>query len=260
MKIPKFATKAPFRRVFRSCEAHFGTRVPFYSTVTPISQLRNGCEAPKREKSQFCSQSSILKSISKLRNHFLAHECHFEAPHTHFAAAKWLRNLHTLKSFSAHTMSWHVIAAPPFRQLLDTIRSLNEVQIMYAISHFKAWEVRSLELQTMHNLELNRRSYGHLKTSAQSWAKISQPRHHLEGCFVGAKPLFGTWVPFAAQFPSFRSCEMGCEINFGLRNHFWALKWLRNHLQASKGPSSCEIDLRNGGRFAKTPCKAKGSC
>ena len=36
---------------------------------------------------------------------FLAHECHLEAPYTHFTAAKWLRNLHALKSFSAHTMS-----------------------------------------------------------------------------------------------------------------------------------------------------------
>nr|CAN84131.1 hypothetical protein VITISV_043503 [Vitis vinifera] len=102
---PDFATKVPFRRVFRGCEADFGTRVPFRSTVTLISQLRNDCEVPKREKSQFRSQSSILKSISQLQNHFLAHECHLEALHTHFTAAKWLRNLHTLKSFSAHTMS-----------------------------------------------------------------------------------------------------------------------------------------------------------
>ena len=41
MKIPNFATKTPFHRVFRNCETNFGTRVPFRSTVTPISQLRN---------------------------------------------------------------------------------------------------------------------------------------------------------------------------------------------------------------------------
>ena len=55
VKIPNFAAKAPFRRVFRSCEADFGTRVPFRSTVNLISQLRNTCEIPKREKSQFRS-------------------------------------------------------------------------------------------------------------------------------------------------------------------------------------------------------------
>ena len=57
---PDFAPKVPFRRVFRGCEAHFGTRVPFRSTVTLISQLRNGCEVPKREKSQFHSRTPIL--------------------------------------------------------------------------------------------------------------------------------------------------------------------------------------------------------
>ena len=31
MKIPNFVAKAPFRRVFRSCETNFGTRVPFRS-------------------------------------------------------------------------------------------------------------------------------------------------------------------------------------------------------------------------------------
>ena len=42
VKIPVFAVKAPFRRVFRSCETKFGTRVPFRSTVTSISKLRSG--------------------------------------------------------------------------------------------------------------------------------------------------------------------------------------------------------------------------
>ena len=37
MKIPNFAAKDPFRKVFRSCETNFGTRVSFRNTVTPIS-------------------------------------------------------------------------------------------------------------------------------------------------------------------------------------------------------------------------------
>ncbi|RVW78400.1 hypothetical protein CK203_051458 [Vitis vinifera] len=90
MKDPIFAGKAPFRRGFRSCETTFGTRVPFRSTVTLISQLRNGCEMPKRKNFQFRSQSSISQGVSQLRSHFLAHEYHLEAPYTHFVASKWL--------------------------------------------------------------------------------------------------------------------------------------------------------------------------
>ena len=84
-----FAAQEPsFRSCESGCESTFGTRVPFRSTVTLISQLRNGCEIPKCEKSQFHSRT-------------------------------------------------------PFRQLLDTSRSLPEVQIMHVISCLKAWEVRS---------------------------------------------------------------------------------------------------------------------
>ena len=35
---------------------------------------------------------------------------------------------------------------------------------MHAIYHFKAWEVRNTILQTVHELDLKRRSYVHLKT------------------------------------------------------------------------------------------------
>ena len=62
--------------------------------------------------------------------------------------------------------------------------------------------------------------------------------------------------------PKIAPCENGlrCEITILLRNNLQASKWLRNHLQATKWPSGYEIDLRNGGGFVKTPCKAKGCC
>ena len=54
---------------------------------------------------------------------------------------------------------------------------------MHAIYYFKAWEVRNIILQTVHDLDLKRRSYVHLKTHctkvqnsfqrANSSAKIS---------------------------------------------------------------------------------------
>ena len=39
-------------------------------------------------------------------------------------------------------------------------------------------------------------------------SSISQPRHHLEGCFAAVKPPFGTQVPFHSPVHSFRSCKM----------------------------------------------------
>ena len=46
---------------------------------------------------------------------------------------------------------------------------------MHTICHFKSWEVRSPELQTVLDLELKRRSYGRLKTIVQSWTEMLQP-------------------------------------------------------------------------------------
>ncbi|WKA06685.1 hypothetical protein VitviT2T_024575 [Vitis vinifera] len=60
VKIPIFAVKAPFRRVFRSYETKFGTRVPFRSTVTSISKLRNGLRSGLQER-LFTAKSTISK-------------------------------------------------------------------------------------------------------------------------------------------------------------------------------------------------------
>ena len=172
-----------------------------------------------------------------------------------------------------------------FATVGNIFEALNRVQIMHTISLFKACEVRSLALQTVHNLGVKWRSYGRLKTSAQSWARISQPRRHLEGCFVAVKPLFGTRVPFAAQFPSFRSYDtavkspLSCETNFWhmraiskprtlilqlqneLRNQFWAgksllsckmaMKWSPSFEWAVKSPPSIEMAFKLQNWLAK---------
>ena len=80
---------------FGNCEADFGTRVPLRSTGTPISQLRNGCEAIKRENPWFRNQSLIPQGISQLRKRFW-HTCATsQHSDTQFATtkriAKWLR-------------------------------------------------------------------------------------------------------------------------------------------------------------------------
>ena len=50
VKMPIFAVKASFCRVFRSCKTKFGTRVPFCSTVTLLSKLRNGLRSGLQER------------------------------------------------------------------------------------------------------------------------------------------------------------------------------------------------------------------
>ena len=124
---------------FRSCE-----EVPWHTSSisqarTPVSQLRNGCETSTPWNPLFRSREAIWKGVSQLRNHPLAHECHFAAPYTHFAAAKWLRNPPCLKILQRA----HHEAAPPFWQLLGTFRSLSEVHFMHTIFHFKSREVKS---------------------------------------------------------------------------------------------------------------------
>ena len=69
---------------------------------------------------------------------------------------------------------------------------------MHTILRFEAREVRSITIQMVHELELKRRSYGRLKTTAQSWAEISQPKAHFAAAKWDAKPTFGTRVPFCS--------------------------------------------------------------
>ena len=67
-------------------------------------------------------------------------------------------------------------AAPPFQQLLDTFQSLSEVKIMHEISHLKAWEVTSPQLQTLLDLDLKRKSYGRLKMTVQTMSGNVAPQ------------------------------------------------------------------------------------
>ena len=55
-----------------------------------------------------------------------------------------------------------------FWKLLDTFQVLYDVYFMHTIFFFKFWEVRSPEFQTVLDLELKRRSFGHLKMTVQS--------------------------------------------------------------------------------------------
>nr|CAN61214.1 hypothetical protein VITISV_028435 [Vitis vinifera] len=234
VKKADFATKVPFRKGFRGCESTFGTRVPFCSTVTLISQLRNGCEIPKREKSQFRSQSSILKSISKLRNHFLAHECHLEALYTHFAAAKWLQNLNTLKSFSSSNYVYNI----SFQSLgSQKSRASNSAQFGGEMKKLWSFEDKCAKLSENFVAET---PFGRVFHSCETnfW-------HTSAICSI---------VPFISKL------RYSCKITFELQNHFLAheshFAAPYTHFRAAKSLLSIEMPAKSPPSFemaAKSP-------
>ena len=65
-------------------------------------------------------------------------------------------------------LNGNVTAAPHFATVGHVFGALSGAQIMNTICHFKFWEVRSPMLQTVLDLELKRRSYSCLKTSAHT--------------------------------------------------------------------------------------------
>ena len=136
------------------------------------------------------------------------------------------------------------------QQLLDTFRVLHGVPFMHTICFFKAWEFRSPTLQTVCKLELKQRSYGHLKTIASSYAKISQLRNELRKfrspkpisqlrnelrneihlrnfarCFAAAKPPLRTLVPLRKLKLHLHSCEPRYEIHLCKLRYLPPTKW-----------------------------------
>ena len=88
---------------------------------------------------------------------------------------------------------------------------------MHTIFHFESKEVRSPTFQTVHKLELKRRSYGRLKTTASSCAKRN---------------------PLAKFCKVFRSCETTCKHMCATSQVETPSSQLRttlqNHLQVAK--------------------------
>ena len=111
----------------------------------------------------------------------------------------------------------------------------------------KSWEVKSPALQTVRDLEVKWRNYGRLKTSAQSWAGISQLRRHLEGCFVASKPPFGTRVPLHSTSTPIS------QLWNGLRKSPFSVKFPFCCEMISKLQNGCEI--RNDLQIAKLTCE-----
>ena len=68
----------------------------------------------------------------------------------------------------ADAKSSHAMQNSKDRSCKENLEHLLESSFLHVIYHFEAREVRSPMLQTVHNLELKRGSYGHLKANAQS--------------------------------------------------------------------------------------------
>ena len=118
------------------------------------------------------------------------------------------------------------------QKLLDTFRALTRVHFMHNICCFEAQEVRSPTLQMVHELELKRRSYGHLKTTVQSWVEISQPKAHFatlaHKCHFAAHASIFAAANHVVKSPS--SCETSCKSSPSCR----IISKLWNHLQVEK--------------------------
>ena len=61
-------------------------------------------------------------------------------------------------------LNGNVAATPNFATVRYVFGVLPGAQIMHTIYHFESWEVRNPVLQTMHDLDLKRRSYSRFKT------------------------------------------------------------------------------------------------
>ena len=140
-------------------------------------------------------------------------------------------------------------------QLWDTFRVLLGVHFMHTICCFKSQEVRSPTLQTVHELELKQRSYGRLKTTAQSWAKwaakislgVSQLRNHplAHECHFPAPYAHFAAAKWAAKIPPLQNPLPAAETISKLQKwdaifffmfhfSFWLPNGYKNGLQASK--------------------------
>ena len=62
-----------------------------------------------------------------------------------------------------------ILRCENFASVGHIFEALSGAQIMHTIYCFEAWEVRNPVLQTVHDLDLKRRSYGHFKTDGAEY-------------------------------------------------------------------------------------------
>ena len=124
-------------------------------------------------------------------------------------------------------LNGNVAAAPNFATVRYVFGALNIAQIMHTIYHFEAWEVRNLVLQTVHDLDLKRRSYGHFKTDGAECENFAPWNPKCEKSFPRCENFFK-----CENAPSFKNGLWNS--HFDCKMIFQPSKWLQNDFQASK--------------------------
>ena len=109
--------------------------------------------------------SCVLYLVSKLGK---------SGVHSFKRCSIWIWNGKVMAVWRWLCKPWAEMLHLHFANVGHIFEALFGAQIMHTISRFKSWEVRSPALQTVCDLEVKWRSYGHLKKTAPSWRVISK--------------------------------------------------------------------------------------
>ena len=120
----------------------------------------------------FAHLNPRCEKFRTVRNHLLAHECHFAHLKPIFAPCETRCEFLSPKygNFARCNSRCEILIlrCENFAPVGYIFEELSGAQIMHMIFHFKSWEVRNPALQTLCDLDLKQRSYGRLKTTMQS--------------------------------------------------------------------------------------------
>nr|CAN74259.1 hypothetical protein VITISV_015531 [Vitis vinifera] len=199
---PRCETPPGTRVPFRTPQAHFHTvRNKVRKFRTPLFKVRNSFQGAKISvQGASISHTSIegAKNFRTVRNHLLAHECHFAHLKPIFTpcetrcenlSSRCINFAHHNSRCEIHSnvrirklwpfeddyakLKGNVAAAPNFATVRHIFEALSGAQIMHTIYYFEAWEVRNPVLQMVHDLDLKRRSYGRFKTDGSQESNVS---------------------------------------------------------------------------------------
>ena len=273
-----FRTKSPIPQGISQLRRRFWHMSAISQHSDLISQLRNGCEVPKREKSQFHSRTPISAIVEHIS---------ITSRSSNYACNISLESLGSQKSIDSNgaRFSFETEKLWPFEDdcanyerkcrtsillLFDTfLKHFLDLKlcIPYLVSklgksgvqRFKWYVIRRWNEEVMVVWRQARKAEREFRSRDAIWKGISQLRNH----------FWHTSAILQHSSPHF-------EAAIHLRNHFWAAKWAAKSLlsfemamkwslsfdMAAKSPMSCEITfkLRNGLREFPSSTKSTSCC